>query len=85
MKTRKTPLAQHPVVRILVIGIFEVIGLVVMALLLDGLTIARLGTAILAVALIGLLNALLWPILSRILLPFAAIWPDCSSLTNSSS
>jgi uncharacterized membrane protein YvlD (DUF360 family) len=64
-------LAQNPIVRVLIIGIFEVIGLVLMAILLDGLVIARLGTAIVAVALIGLLNALLWPILSRILLPFA--------------
>jgi len=71
MKNRKTSIARHPIVRILIIGIFEVIGLLVMAWLLDGLVIARLGTAIVAVALIGLLNALLWPFLSRILLPFA--------------
>ncbi len=71
MKNRKTSIAEHPIVRILIIGIFEVIGLLVMAWLLDGLVIARLGTAIVAVALIGLLNALLWPFLSRILLPFA--------------
>ena len=71
MKTRKRSLSKHPFIRILIIGVFEVIGLVLMALLLDGLFIARLRTAIVAVALIGLLNALLWPILSRILLPFA--------------
>ena len=71
MKTRTESLARRPIVRVLIIGIFEVIGLVLMALLLDGLEIDRLGTAILAVAIIGLLNALLWPILSRILLPFA--------------
>jgi putative membrane protein len=71
MKNRKRSLSQHPIVRILIIGIFEVIGLVLMAILLNGLTIDRLGLAIVAVALIGLLNALLWPILSRILLPFA--------------
>ena len=73
MNNRKRSLAQHPIVRVLIIGIFEVIGLVLMAILLDGLVIARLGTAILAIALIGLLNALLWPILSRILLPFAVL------------
>ena len=71
MKTRQRSLAEHPIIRILIIGLFEVIGLVLMALLLDGLSIARLGIAIAAVAFIGLLNALLWPILSRILLPFA--------------
>jgi uncharacterized membrane protein YvlD (DUF360 family) len=71
MKTRTQSLGRQPIVRVLIIGIFEVIGLVLMALLLDGLEIDRLGTAIAAVAIIGLLNALLWPILSRILLPFA--------------
>jgi putative membrane protein len=71
MKTRRRSLIKHPVVRILIIGIFEVIGLLIMARLLNGLTINRLGTAIAAVAVIALLNALLWPILSRILLPFA--------------
>ena len=71
MKTRRQSIGRHPIVRILIIGIFEVIGLILMAILLNGLMINRVGTAILAVALIGLLNALLWPILSRILLPFA--------------
>jgi uncharacterized membrane protein YvlD (DUF360 family) len=42
-----------------------------MAWLLDGLQIDGVGAAIVAVAVIGLLNALLWPILSRIILPFA--------------
>jgi uncharacterized membrane protein YvlD (DUF360 family) len=45
-----------------------------MAWLLNGLTITptdAIGTAFIAAAVIGLLNALLWPILSRVLLPFA--------------
>jgi hypothetical protein len=71
MEKRKRPLAQHPIIRILIIGTFEVIGLILMAILLDGLFIERLGIAIAAVATIGLLNALLWPILSRILGIFA--------------
>jgi putative membrane protein len=71
MKTRRESLGRHPVVRIIVIGIFEVIGLLLMAWLLDGLQIDSVGTAIVAVAIIALLNALLWPILSRVFLPFA--------------
>jgi uncharacterized membrane protein YvlD (DUF360 family) len=71
MKKQRRSLSRHPVIRILIIGIFEVIGLLVMAWLLDGLQIDSVGTAIVAVAVIGLLNALLWPILSRIFLPFA--------------
>ena len=73
MKKHKISLSRHPVVRIVVIGIFEIIGLIVMAILLDGLYISRLGTAVVAISLIGLLNALLWPILSRVLLPFAIL------------
>ncbi len=71
MKTRRQSLSRHPIIRILVIGVFEVIGLLFMAWLLDGLQISGLRAAIAAVIVIGLLNALLWPILSRILLPFA--------------
>lgn len=71
MKKHRSALSRHPVVRILVIGIFEVIGLLLMARLLSGLQISSIGTAIAAVIVIGLLNALLWPILSRIFLPFA--------------
>ena len=70
MKKRRS-WSRHPVVRILVIGVFEVIGLILMSFLLSGLSIDRLSTAIIAVAFIALLNALLWPFISRIFLPFA--------------
>ena len=71
MKKHRRSLSRHPVVRILIIGIFEVFGLLVMAWLLNGLQIDTVGTAIAVVIVMGLLNALLWPILSRIFLPFA--------------
>jgi putative membrane protein len=71
MKKQKRSIGRNPVVRILIIGIFEVIGVLLMTWLLDGLTIDRLGSAIVAVVVISLLNALLWPILTRIFLPFA--------------
>ncbi|MGD2049351.1 MAG: phage holin family protein [Chloroflexota bacterium] len=71
MKKQRRSLARHPIVRILIIGIFEVIGLLLMDRLLDGMEIATIGEAIAATIVIGLLNALLWPILSRIFLPFA--------------
>ena len=47
--------------------------LVIMTLLFDSIYVANLGTAILASAVIGLLNALLWPLLSYIVLPFAVL------------
>ncbi len=71
MKKEKRPISRHPLVRVLIIGVFEVIGLLLMVWLLDGLSIDRLGTAVLSIVIISLLNALLWPILSRIFLPFA--------------
>ncbi|UCG24242.1 MAG: phage holin family protein [Chloroflexota bacterium] len=71
MKEHRRSLSRHPVVRILIIWVISVIGLIVMDLILDGLTIDSVGTAFMAAAAIGLLNALLWPFLSRVLLPFA--------------
>ena len=46
-KNRRS-LAHHPIIRILIIGTFEVIGLILMANLLDGLVIERLGVAVVA-------------------------------------
>jgi len=74
MKKRRRSISRHPVIRILIIWVFSVIGLLVMDWLLDGLTINAtdpIRSAFVITAVIGLLNALLWPILSRILLPFA--------------
>jgi uncharacterized membrane protein YvlD (DUF360 family) len=56
-----------------VIWAIQVVGLVVMAILLPGVNVDTLGTAIVAAAVIGLVNALLWPILSYLILPFAVL------------
>lgn len=71
MRKRRTTFVNRPVIRILLIWIIETVGLLIMARLQDGLQIETRAVALAAVAVIGLLNALLWPILSRILLPFA--------------
>jgi putative membrane protein len=71
MKERRKSLVNQPVVRILLIWIIQTFGLLLMAWLQPGLRIDTLAEAAAAVAVIGLLNALLWPILSRVLLPFA--------------
>ena len=71
MRQHRRSIGRHPVVRILIIWIITSLGLILMSLLLNGLSIDRAGTALVAAAAIGLLNALLWPILSRVLLPFA--------------
>ena len=60
-------------VRVLVIWAIEVLGLLFMAWLLPGIHVEGLLAAVMAVAAIGILNALLWPILSYLVLPFAVL------------
>jgi putative membrane protein len=56
---------------VLVIWAISAIALIVMSYLLNGVYIESLGVAIIGAAVIGLLNALLWPLLSFVLVPFA--------------
>ena len=60
-------------IRILVIWAIQAVALMIMAFLLNGVSIDSVGTAIAAAAIIGLVNALLWPLLSFILVPFAVL------------
>lgn len=64
MKSRKA------IIRILIIWATQALTLLVLTLFLDGLKVERIGAAILAVVVITLLNAVIWPLLSYILLPF---------------
>lgn len=73
MKKRKTPFFKRPVIRILLIWAIQAFALLFLAWIMDSVTIARVGTAVIASAIIGLLNALLWPLLSRIFLPFVVL------------
>jgi uncharacterized membrane protein YvlD (DUF360 family) len=73
MTSRKPARLNRPLVRILVIWIIQTLALIIMTLLLDGLDVDRIGTALLAVAVIGLINAMLWPLLSYILLPLVVL------------
>ncbi len=59
--------------RVLVIWAIEVLGLLFMAWLLPNVQVESLSAAIVAVAAIGILNALLWPLLSYLILPFAVL------------
>ena len=59
--------------RVLIIWAIEVLALLLMAWLLPGVRVGSLAAAIAAVAAIGVLNALLWPILSYVVLPFAVL------------
>ena len=73
MKKHKRAQTKRPVVRILIIWAVQVVAFGMMSWLLNGVEIDNLGTAILAVVIIALLNVLLWPILSYILVPFAVL------------
>ena len=58
------------IARVIVIGLSEALGLLLMTHFVPGLRVDTWGTAIIVVSVIALLNAFLWPFLSRIALPF---------------
>jgi len=70
---RKQPRLRDAIKRILLIWAIQAFALIIASLLMNGVEIADLRTAILTAAVIGLLNALLWPLLSYILVPFAVV------------
>ncbi|MFN2219452.1 MAG: phage holin family protein [Anaerolineae bacterium] len=67
-------------VRVLIVLAVQVASLAIMALLLPGLQVEGVWTAIAAVGVMALLNALLWPLLIYILLPFAVLTLGLASL-----
>jgi uncharacterized membrane protein YvlD (DUF360 family) len=60
------------VYRTLVMWIGEAVGLLLLILIIPGLSVNGFETALVFVAVLGILNAILWPILSRFTLPFLA-------------
>ena len=68
------------IVRVLIIWSIQVVALVIMAWLLSGVRVDSVGAAIVAVGILALLNALLWPLLSYIILPFAVLTLGLASL-----
>ena len=73
MKKPKTPLVKRPFSRILIIWIIQTVALLAMAWLMDSVLLESLSAGLAVTAVIGLLNALLWPILSYLLIPFAVL------------
>ncbi len=71
-ETRKT-FWQRPLIRFLIIFTLQVAAFLTMALLMDNAHLDSAFTAVAVVIVIGILNALLWPILSYILVPFAVL------------
>ena len=70
---RRTPIAKRPVVRILIIWFIQTVALIIMTFLMDSVVVADIRTALAVTAVIGLLNAVLWPILSYVIVPFAVL------------
>jgi uncharacterized membrane protein YvlD (DUF360 family) len=73
MKDGKVREILRAIIRTVVVWGFALAGLLLMAWLLPGVSVDSLGTAIVAVLAIALLNGLLWPLLSYVLLPFAVL------------
>ena len=69
----KNPRIKRPLVRIVVIWLIEALALVLLAYTASGVRVDSFQTALIAAAAIGLLNALLWPLLSYLILPFAVL------------
>jgi uncharacterized membrane protein YvlD (DUF360 family) len=65
--------SQKAIIRVLVIWVIQALTLLILTLFLDGLMVDRIGTALAAVFVITLLNAVIWPLLSYILLPFVVV------------
>src|SRR3954471_17462651 len=64
---------RHAVLRALAVWIITAVTLVVLSGILPGFAIESDGTALGAAALIGIVNALVWPLLIRIALPFTVL------------
>ena len=81
MKKHRESRARHPIIRILVIWVIQALALLILTFFLKGLSADSLGVALAAAAVIGLLNALLWPLLSYVLLPLAVLTLGLLTLT----
>lgn len=56
-------------IRLVILGVVQALALLGLAALLDGLEFAGLGAAILFIAVLGVLNALVWPLVIRVTMP----------------
>ncbi len=59
--------------RVMVVWLITATTLVLLSALLSGVEVRSFGAALIAAALIGLFNALVWPLLIRLALPFTVV------------
>src|SRR3712207_858583 len=57
----------------MVVWLITAVTLVLLSVLLSGVEVTSFGAALIASALIGLFNALVWPLLVRLALPFTVL------------
>ena len=62
-----------PIVRIVVVWLASAATLMGVAALLDGVDVEGFGTALIVAAIVGLINALVWPALLRLALPLTVL------------
>lgn len=67
-------------VRVLFIWIVQAVGLVIIANFSDQISVGSFESALIAMLLISLINALLWPLLSSFIVPFAVLTLGFGSL-----
>ena len=65
--------SRHALLRVIAVWLLTAGTLHLCSALLDGFTIDGDGTALVAAAMIGLINALVWPLLIRVALPFTVL------------
>ncbi|MGI9603729.1 MAG: phage holin family protein [Acidimicrobiales bacterium] len=65
--------SRWPIIRVLVLGLAQALTLGLFAWLFGGVTINSVWSALLAVAVLSVLNALVWPIIIRLALPLV-VW-----------
>ena len=70
---RRGPSSGHPVLRVAVVWLFTGAVFVLLGWLLPGLTVTSAGAALAAAGLLGLINALVWPVFAYLALPLAVL------------
>jgi uncharacterized membrane protein YvlD (DUF360 family) len=70
---RRGPSGGHPVLRVAAVWLFTAAVFVLLGWLLPGLTVTSAGAALAAAGLLGLINALVWPVFAYLALPLAVL------------
>ena len=70
---RRGPSSRHPVVRVAVVWLGTGAVVLLLGWVLPGMVVTGVGAALAAAALLGLINAFVWPVFAYFALPFAVL------------